>query len=166
MALVIGCVFAAATARIIVWPAQGLPPRADAIVMLAGPGDRIPVALQLANEGKAPVLVVSRGHLGYGGPCPTASAAPEVTITCFEPNPADTRGEAEFVAGLARRHRWRSIVLVVTREQATRSRILLGRCYGGAIYVATAAQPWYEWPYQIAYGWAALAKAVVIKRSC
>jgi hypothetical protein len=166
MALVIGCVFAAATARIIVWPAQGLPPRADAIVMLAGPGDRIPVALQLANGGKAPVLVVSRGHLGYGGPCPTASAAPEVTITCFEPNPADTRGEAEFVAGLARRHRWRSIVLVVTREQATRSRILLGRCYGGAIYVATAAQPWYEWPYQIAYGWAALAKAVVIKRSC
>jgi hypothetical protein len=37
-----------------------MPTTVDAIVMLAGPGDRLPAALQLAREHRAPVLVVSR----------------------------------------------------------------------------------------------------------
>jgi uncharacterized SAM-binding protein YcdF (DUF218 family) len=159
-------VFAVATARIIIWPSQGLPQRTDAIVMLAGPGDRLPAALELANDGEAPVLAVSTGHLGYGGPCPASSTVPRVRIICFEPDPADTRGEAEYVAGLARRYGWRSIALVTVPEQATRAEILMRRCYGGAIYVTTVAQPWYQWPYQIAYGWGSLVKALVMKRSC
>lgn len=165
-AVIVCCVFAVATARVLLWPAQGLPQRTDAIVMLAGPGDRIPAALQVANDGTAPVLAVSRGHLGYGSPCPSAAAAPTVRIICFEPNPADTRGEMEYAARMARSHGWRSIALVTTRDQATRARLLLRRCYSGAIYVTTAAEPWYEWPYQIAYGWGSLIKALVMKRSC
>ena len=38
--------FCAVTARLFVWPAQGMPARVSAIVMLAGPGDRLPVALE------------------------------------------------------------------------------------------------------------------------
>lgn len=153
-----------ATARIIVWPPQGAPARVNAIVMLAGPGARLTVAVQLARQGRAPVLVVSRGHLGYGGPCPKPIAG--VRIICFDPSPADTRGEAEYVARLARRYRWHSVVLVTTREQATRARLLLGRCYSGSVYVVTAAQPWYMWPYQVAYGWGSLLKAIFLQRAC
>jgi hypothetical protein len=41
------------SARLFVWPAEGMPARVDAIVMLAGPGDRLPVALRLAREHRA-----------------------------------------------------------------------------------------------------------------
>jgi hypothetical protein len=157
-------VFSAATARVIVWPAQGAPARAGAIVMLAGPGDRLPVALRLAGEHLAPELVVSRGWQGYGGPCPTP--IPGVRLTCFNADPGNTRGEAEYVGRLAAREHWRSVILVATATQDTRARLIVSRCFGGAIYVVTAPQSLRSLPYQIAYGWAALAKALTVKRSC
>ena len=163
---VLVALFAAATARVIIWPAQGMPPTADAIIMLAGPGDRLPVALRLAAERRSRVLVVSRGHLGYGGPCPAASAVPDGRLICFDPDPPDTRGEAEFAAGLADRYGWHSVVLVTTREQDTRARLEMRRCFGGSVYVVTAPRAWYDWPYQIAYGWGALLKALFLQRAC
>jgi hypothetical protein len=157
-------VFVLATARVMVWPAQSMPARADAIVMLAGPGDRLAVALQLARERRAPVLVISQGHEGYGGPCPPP--VPGVKLICFDPDPGNTRGEAEFAGTLAKRHGWHSVVLVTTPAQDTRARVMMRRCYGGSIYVITASLPWYDWPYQIAYGWGALFKALVLHRAC
>jgi uncharacterized SAM-binding protein YcdF (DUF218 family) len=156
--------FVLVTARLFVWPAQGMPARVSAIVMLAGPGDRLPVALQLSHEHRAPMLVVSQGWQGYGGTCPSAVSA--VELICFDPNPGNTRGEAEFVGRLAKRYHWSSVVLVTTRAQDTRARILLGRCFGGSIYVVTASVPFSSWPYQIAYAWGALFKALILYQSC
>ena len=116
--------FGVVTARLFVWPAQGMPARVSAIVMLAGPGDRLPVALQLAREHRAPVLVVSRGWQGYGGPCPPP--VPGVKLICFDPDPGTTRGEAEALGRLAKQYRWSSVVLVTTRPQDTRARITGG----------------------------------------
>ena len=164
VAIVLIMVFSVATARMLLWPAQGMPARVSAIVMLAGPGDRLPLALRLAQERRAPMLVVSRGWRGYGGPC--ARATPGVTVICFEPDPGDTRGEAEFVGQLAHRYHWRSVVLVSLREQDTRARIRVQRCFGGQVYVMTVPPPWYDWPYQIAYEWGALFKALVLQRAC
>src|SRR6478672_13832842 len=126
-------VFALLTARLFVWPAQGMPAHVSVVVMLAGPGDRLDVALKLAREHRAPMLVVSQGQHGYGGPCPLAT--PGVKLICFEPDPGNTRGEAEFAGRLARQYGWRSVVLVTARDQATRARIVVGRCFGGHIYV-------------------------------
>lgn len=158
--LVVG--FATVTMRLLIWPIQGVPAKASAIVLFAGPGDRMPVALRLAEEHKAPVLVVSQGHLGYGGPCPPAT--PGVRTICFEPNPGDTRGEAEYVGQLAKRYGWSSLILVVTPMQAVRAQLIVARCFSGPTYVATASVG--DWPYQVAYGWAALVKAVFTHRSC
>jgi hypothetical protein len=154
--------FAAMTARLFVWPAQGAPAQVSAIVMFAGPGDRMPVALRLAAEHRAPVLVVSRGWMGYGGPCPPPT--PDVRTMCFEPNPGDTRGEAEYIGRLAKRYGWRSLLLVVTRPQAVRAQLLVARCFSGPTYVATA--PVGDWPYQLAYAWGSLVKAIFTQRSC
>ena len=162
MALVVALLLV--TARLFVWPAEGMPARVSAIVMLAGPGDRLPVALQLAREHRAPMLVVSRGWQGYGGPCPRP--VPAVQLICFDPNPGNTRGEAEFAGQLAKRYHWRSVVLVTTRAQDTRARIIVQRCFSGSLYVATAPLPVSAWPYQIAYGWGALVKALVVQRNC
>ncbi len=110
------------------------------------------------------MLVVSQGEHGYGGPCPPAT--PGVKVICFNPNPGNTRGEAEFIGKLANRYHWRSVVLVTSRAQDTRARVLVGRCFSGSVYVITVSLPWYNWPYQIAYGWGALVKAVLLHRSC
>jgi hypothetical protein len=157
-------VFGAATARVLIWPVEWVPAKADAIVMLAGPGNRLPVALQLASEHRASVLVVSRGWMGYGGPCPPRT--PGLRTICFNPNPGDTRGEAEYVGALARRNDWQSLIVVTTRPQAVRAQLVFGRCFSGQVYAATAPLPLSNWPYQIAYGWGALMKAVLVVRGC
>jgi uncharacterized SAM-binding protein YcdF (DUF218 family) len=163
-ALAVLILFGAATARLFVWPAQGMPAHVSAIVMLAGPGDRLPAALRLARARRAPMLVISRGHEGYGGPCP--ARPPHVNLICFEPDPATTQGEAEVVGRLARHYHWQSVALVTTGAQDTRARLRVSRCFGGPVYVVTVPQPWYDWPYQLAYEWAALVKAVAIQRAC
>ena len=156
--------FGLVTARLLVWPAQGMPARVSAIVMLAGPGNRLSVALELARERRASVLVVSRGWQGYGGPCPSPLAG--VKLICFDPDPPSTRGEAEAVGRLAKQYRWTSVILVAIRTQDTRARLLAERCFGGSTYVVTAPLPVSSWPYQIAYGWGALLKALVVHRTC
>ena len=132
--------------------------------MLAGPGARTRVALELARQHRAPVLVVSRGSQGYGGPCP--HPVPGVKLICFEPDPPTTRGEAEALGRMARQFHWSSVVLVTTSFQDTRARILAERCFGGSTYVVAAPMPLSSWPYQIAYGWGALLKALVVHRTC
>jgi hypothetical protein len=162
--LVVALASVLVTARLLVWPAQGMPTRVSAIAMLAGPGDRLPVALKLAREHRAPMLVVSRGYHGYGGPCPPPTKG--VKLICFNPVPPTTRGEVEAVSRLAKHYHWSSVVLVATRPQDTRARIMMRRCFGGSTYVVTAPLPRSSWPYQIAYGWGALLKALVVYRAC
>jgi hypothetical protein len=58
------------------------------------------------------------------------------------------------------------VVLVTTRVQDTRARLLVGRCFGGSIYVITAPLPAGSWPLQVAYEWGALFKALVLYRAC
>jgi uncharacterized SAM-binding protein YcdF (DUF218 family) len=162
--IVLFVAFALVTARLFIWPAQGMPAHVSAIVVLAGHADRLTVALRLAQERRAPVMVVSQGWKGYGGSCPPAM--PDVKVICFDPNPGDTRGEAEFAARLAIRDHWSSVVLVTSPGQDTRARIIMGRCFGGPVYVVTASLPFDQWPYEIAYGWGALIKALVVHRAC
>ena len=163
-ALALILIFAAMTARFLVWPAQGMPAQVSAIVMLAGPGVRLPVALNLADERRAPVLVVSQGHDGYGSPCPPRPSG--VQLICFDPNPPTTRGEAEYIGRLAKKYHWTSVVVVTSRPQATRARMLVERCFVGAVYSATGPLPLRSWPYEIAHGWGALAKALFVGRTC
>ena len=162
--LVVFLAFGTVTARLFVWPVQGMPTHVSAIVMLAGPGDRLDTALRLADARRAPMLVVSRGHDGYGSPCP--SKIPDVMLICFDPSPATTRGEAEVVGRLAKRYRWRSVVLVTTRAQDTRARIRVRRCFSGQVYVVTVPESGSDWPYAIAYEWGATFKALILQRSC
>jgi hypothetical protein len=162
MALVVA--LGVVSARLFVWPAEGMPARVDAIVMLAGPGDRLPVALRLAREHRAPTLVISQGWQGYGGPCPPPT--PGVKLICFDPDPGNTRGEAEFVGRLAMRYHWRSVVLVTSRQQDTRARVRMRRCFGGSIYVITASLPLSNLPYQVAYEWGALFKSLALQTGC
>ena len=166
-AAVVVILFTAATARLFVFPARGMPSHVDAIVMLDGPGDsgRLATALRLAKEHRAPALLISQGTKeSETGGCPPPM--PDVKVICFNPSPATTRGEAEFVGRLARQDHWSSVALVTVAPQDTRARLRMSRCFPGQIYVVTAPLPAGQWPYQIAYEWGASLKALVLQRSC
>ena len=158
--------FSAATARLLIWPDRGMPARVSAIVMLNGPGDRLDTALSLAWQHRARYLVIARGSpvFGHGSVC--APRIPQVTVICFDPSPATTQGEAEFAGRLAKKYHWQSVALVTTTPQDSRARMRMERCFAGPVYVVTTPIALTSWPYQIAYEWGAIVKALVIQRGC
>jgi hypothetical protein len=157
--------FLSLSAKLFVLPAQnavqGL--HADAVVVLNGPGPRWQVALELAREHAAPVMLVSVASVQYN--CPPDDL-PGVQVECFRPDPLDTRGEARFAASQARAHGWHSLILVTSVAQATRARLRVKRCFGGQVYVVAAKPAFAAWPYEVAYEWGALAKALVWQPGC
>jgi uncharacterized SAM-binding protein YcdF (DUF218 family) len=152
--------FTAATVRLFMLPARNSPRHVDAIVVLGGAGSRVQTGVRLAREGYAPNLVVSTP----GGGCP--DPIPNVRLTCFRPDPSTTQGEARYASEAARKNGWKSLLVVTTTPQTTRARIRFKRCTDVAIAYVTAKQPATQWPYSIAYEWAALAKALVLQRTC
>jgi hypothetical protein len=155
----------AATGRLFVWPATGLPGRVSAIVMLNNSiGDPLAVALRLARQDRARYLVISQGTPESHFPCPDRVRG--VVLVCFHPTPASTQGEAEFTGRLARRYHWRSVAVVAIVPQATRARLRMERCVSARVYVVTAGIPRSSWPQQVAYEWGATLKALVLQRSC
>jgi hypothetical protein len=161
---VVFIVVCAATARLFIWPAQGMPPRVSAIVMLDSPGRPLNAALRLAAQHRAPFLVISQGIPVARDPCPRPVRG--VKLICFNPVPPTTQGEAEFVARLAKKYHWRSIAVVAITPQASRARLRVERCFPGQVYTVTTPIKLSIWPYQIAYEWAALVKALVFQRGC
>ncbi len=139
---------AAASARLFVWPPVDAPARADAVVALGGdPGQRrAALAVQLARQGFAPVAVIS---LGGTTPAPCPRPVRGVRIVCFRARPLDTRGEAEHVAALVARHRWRTIIVVPERSQSTRARMLFERCTPARLLVVPVDDPVSHLPYDV-----------------
>jgi hypothetical protein len=154
-------VLGAVTARWFVGPGDSMPGRVDAIVMLNGPGDRLHTALDLAWAHRASVIVISRGsrYWGHGSVC--APRIPRVRVICFDPDPATTRGEAEFAGRLAARYRWHSIALVAVAPQNTVARMRLRRCFGGKIIVVDAPLPESWWPAEVLHEWGSAVKALM-----
>ncbi len=162
--LAVTALFCAATARLFVWPATGMPARVDAIVVPGGPGDRVDAAIRLARQGRASHLVLSQGEYIPPGLCDARVGT--ATVICFQPSPATTQGEAEATARLAAKYGWHSIVLVTTPDQTWRAELRFGRCYSGKIYGVTTPLSTFMWPFMVAYQWAATVKAELVNRGC
>lgn len=143
--------------------------RYDAIVMFGGAGERFERAVELAEAGVAPTLVISD---------PRDDTSPTTTpymvfcagdhpfeAICFDPDPETTRGESRFVARLAAERGWTSVAVVTTVDQATRARMLLHRCYAGDIDVVAVATDQSR-ALRLVYEWGATARAVLQRRGC
>lgn len=157
-------IMSAMSAPLFIWPAHGMPARVSAIVMLDSPGNSVGAALRLERQHRAPFLVISQGTYlsGYGCPGPI----PRVKLICFNPAPATTQGEAEFVGRLARKYHWHSIAVITITPQDSRARLRMERCFPGPVYVVTTPVALTSWPYEIAYEWGAMIKALVLQRGC
>jgi hypothetical protein len=155
----------ALSALLFVWPSldriKGV--RADAILVMGGPGPRLQVARKLAKEQAAPVMLVSVASVRWN--CP-ALDVPGVRVECFRPDPFTTQGEARYAASQARLHGWNSLIVVSSVPQSTRARLRVQRCFHGTVKVVAAQPSVASWAYGVIYEWGALVKALVWQRSC
>jgi hypothetical protein len=158
--------FSLVTARYLLWPdLEPLPSRVDAIVELGGPGDRDGAALSLARSKLAPYLVQSTNER-EAGTSRCLPSVPDVTVLCFNADPATTRGEARSINQLSQQYHWNSVILVTSTDQALRARLRVSRCFSGHVYVSTTPPPITDWLYLVPYQWFAFAKALFFESTC
>lgn len=164
--------FGLATYRLFLRPAGKTdhPLPADAIVMYGGSGPRFARARAMAEAGLAPTLVISdpvdpdpnQVWTAYKAFC--MGSHPYEAI-CFNPEPRTTQGESRAFAELAKARNWQRVIIVSDTQQATRARMMLGRCWQGSTQIVTV-RPGLSRLYRLAYEWAALTKAVTVRRGC
>ncbi|WP_420540848.1 YdcF family protein [Mycolicibacterium septicum] len=126
---------------------------ADAIVVLGGtPYERFDLGLDLAQQGYAPYLLISRstgaddrkmdkycqGHFDF-------------TVKCFIPDPWTTEGEAYEIRADAEKYGWRHIIVITYTPHVSRARYIVGKCFDGDITMVaspTASGPaFWSWMY-------------------
>ncbi len=159
---VLALLFAAVSARLFVWPSTRPATPADAIVILGGDGERYNMGAWLAQNGTAPVVVMSTDSDSVG--CPGTLTA--VPVMCFVPDPYSTRGEARYIADLARERGWHHLIVVTSAPQSTRAVLRLQRCFSGDIDVATVDVGKVRLVRDVLYEWGAMAKALLFERGC
>jgi uncharacterized SAM-binding protein YcdF (DUF218 family) len=165
--LAAAAVFAVLSVRLFVVPPVPGPERVDAIVVLGGAGPRIRTALTLAEQGYADEIVFSTPAGEYfGRPLGVClNGVLGVRVTCVDPVPVTTQGEARIIGQLADERGWTSVMVVASDSQALRALVLTRRCFDGEVRMAhvTSDHPWW---YEIPYEWGATIKAFTLKRGC
>jgi uncharacterized SAM-binding protein YcdF (DUF218 family) len=151
------------------------PHRADAIVMLGGNGFRLGRVYQLALRNAAPTVVLSDpdhnlepckiGNTGGFTPTDPFDRFAGKKVVCFNPVPKTTRGEARLLGKLAAQYGWKSIIVVVSTDQVTRAKLLIGRCWAGETQMVSV-HPSEPIPWRAIYEWGAITRAVLFRRSC
>ncbi|GLU59563.1 YdcF family protein [Paenarthrobacter ureafaciens] len=134
-------ILVAAAAAFVLWlllaiqffasPPQVSPHRTDAIVVLGGLSrERLPVAQDLRDSLGIPVLVVSTtglaGNIEGDELCQGDENDPK--LVCFRPEPLNTRGEADAVAGLVAKYGWKSVTVVTSDYHVMRAGTLMHQC--------------------------------------
>ena len=138
------------------------PTKADAVVVLSGTRQRLPVGERLVRKGYAPLLVVSRST----HPRPAELRACRSGALCFRAEPYSTRGEARAIARLAAAHHWRMVDVVTSQFHVFRARILIRRCYRGGLRLVGAPQRPLHLPIDVAKESAKLVYQEVFARGC
>lgn len=132
---------AGVSTKLFVFPPTGRPLPADAIVVLAGdPETRLPLAVDLAEEGPH-VLVVSAADGQVNEPARALCTAPPsaLTVYCFTPeSPQSTWTEARGVGRLATQHGWTRFTVVTSTYHVVRAGLLVRRCTGATVTVVGA----------------------------
>ena len=104
------------------------------------------------------------GDLGHWLP-ECKNPAPDFRTICFDPDPHTTRGEARFIAKMAKKYGWHSIIVVASTDQITRANMLVDRCWHGHVYMVDVAS---KRPvlFNLAYETGAIFKALLWRRGC
>jgi uncharacterized SAM-binding protein YcdF (DUF218 family) len=117
------------------------PIKADAVVVLAGADERLPVAVELMRKREAPLLVVSRNDEPTQLERQACAQKLNVKTLCVHADPYSTQGEAELIAKLARTRGWDAVDVVTSKFHTYRAKLLIDRCYHGRLALVDAPNP-------------------------
>lgn len=142
--VVLGAGWYAASRAWFVYPRGDAVTDVDAVVALAGSGERREAAQALVERGVSEVLAVSNGGSDEGLDC---GQDEPYEVICFVPDPArsGTLGEALAVRSLAEEQGWESIAVVTSDYHLFRTRVLMDRCVPARVAmvpVRSATAPW------------------------
>ncbi|MCP5026111.1 MAG: YdcF family protein [Actinomycetia bacterium] len=167
----VGIAFLVVTWRLFISPAPAdlTAAQADAVVVFDGGGPRVAEALRLIiDEGVSDTLVVSRNTepgLPFQAHFELCDNGNPIPANCFQPEPRTTRGEAQYVAALAEREGWDTIVLVTSTDQMVRARMMIERCWDGEVLATDVGHN--QWAsLRAAYEWGAMLKAFTVNLGC
>ncbi len=142
------------------------PIKADAIIVLAGTTERLPVGQALIRKGFAPLLVVSLSRPTSHQQAAVCQRRQSFRVLCFRARPFETRGEAEAIGRLATRFGWKRIDVVTSQFHIVRARTLIRRCYHGALAMVGAPQSNRHLPLDVLAESAKLVYQQTLRRSC
>ena len=156
---------------VVVRPATDQPAKVDAILVL-GPPDidgRMPLGVQLAEEGYASTVVVSvesEEQFQVKHECHSDSTTPR--IICFIANPHTTQGEARELRELTAQYGWTKVMVITSSYHISRARMIVQRCFKGEVLMieAKAHHGVSEIAYQYLYQTGAYLKAFTLTRGC
>jgi uncharacterized SAM-binding protein YcdF (DUF218 family) len=153
-------------APVYVCPQIDTPRHADAIVILGGDHpETYQFGMALASKGVASTVLVSKpvGRADQWVTQRCEHPPPSVTMHCFVPDPATTKGEGREVRRLASQYGWKSIVVVTFRPHVSRARFILRSCFDGDLAMVTSparlSVP--GWAFQYLYQTAGYVRAVL-----
>ena len=146
--------------------------KADAIIVLGGDNDgRLQYGLSLAEQGYADTVVLSNAYIDNPAGLPDferacASGTATVTVICFTPSPYTTRGEAMYMARLAKQHNWTHVIVVSWNYHMVRARYVFHQCFDGDVTMRPVPRSYdftlVRWAREYAYQYTALIKAFVL----
>jgi uncharacterized SAM-binding protein YcdF (DUF218 family) len=156
-----------ATALVLfVAPHHDPPVRADAVVVLAGTEQRLPLGLELMRKGYAPLLVVSEPTMQSAQYRRVCGGETRFRVVCFRASPYSTRGEAREIGRLARARGWHTVDVVTSSFHDFRAGLLVRRCYSGRLRMIGAPQTEWKLPLYLVTESAKLAYQLVVARGC
>jgi hypothetical protein len=134
-------------------------PDVDALLVLATQDGAHEEARRLAEKGVTDLLIVSTSARSPASLCEEMPGG--ATVQCFVPDPVTTQGEAMRGTAIARERGVRSLGVLTFDHHIERSRMLVDRCWDGAVhmYEFRPARGARGYAYDFFYAMAAYGKA-------
>jgi len=117
------------------------PVRADAVVVLSGAKNRLPVGVRLVRGHDAPLLVVSRNDKPTTLEQQACAHRLDLKTLCVRADPFSTQGEARLIEKLARERHWDAVDVVTSKFHTYRAKLMIARCYHGRLALVDAPNP-------------------------
>ncbi|MBP2194434.1 uncharacterized SAM-binding protein YcdF (DUF218 family) [Nocardia goodfellowii] len=108
---------------------------ADAIVVLGGTAyERFDLGLDLARQGYAPQLLISRSTGNDDTVMDKYCAGQfDFAVHCFIPDPWTTDGEAREIRRRAAQFGWRHLIVITYTPHVSRARYIVDKCFDGEL---------------------------------
>lgn len=140
--------------------------RADAIFVLGGSGDvAYTLGLEYALQGQTSHVVFSNPNgseaIWLNDLC--SHQRYPFSVSCIEPDPATTRGEARALGRLARSNGWHSVIVLTDAPHISRARYIIQRCFHGDLMMGKSeTELWpLEWAWSYVYQTAGFIRAAL-----